>query len=211
MSCNENNAFIKFSKVKTGPTFTYSLKNYIDSKLVRSQNDHNIKYKFDNVIKNNPLLLLSGFENDEICINSNCKNVSKAIVAKYLSILSTSFSTMFPTINFNRLDLSKLNRVISIRAKVEPDLKSPLKFKITLQVRQYYLNIEKQIDALFKGVIRHASNFGVDHDSKLIKLLMNNESTETEYNMKMVEIGPRFDMDLYKIEEGFLNNKGSII
>lgn len=29
--------------------------------------------------------------------------------------------------------------------------------------------------------------------------------------MKMVEIGPRFDMEMYKIEEGFLNNRGSII
>jgi len=40
---------------------------------------------------------------------------------------------------------------------------------------------------------------------------MNNESKATEYNMKMVEIGPRFDMDMYKIEEGFLNNTGNTI
>lgn len=27
ISCTEQNAFVKFSKVKTGPTFTYVLKN----------------------------------------------------------------------------------------------------------------------------------------------------------------------------------------
>lgn len=27
ISCNENDAFIKFSKVKTGPTLTYKIKN----------------------------------------------------------------------------------------------------------------------------------------------------------------------------------------
>lgn len=27
MTCTSNNAFVKFSKVKTGPTFTYQLKN----------------------------------------------------------------------------------------------------------------------------------------------------------------------------------------
>lgn len=40
---------------------------------------------------------------------------------------------------------------------------------------------------------------------------MKNEAAATEYNMNTLEIGPRFDLNLYKIEEGFLNNPSSII
>jgi len=104
--------------------------------MIRSQNDRSVKYKIDNVIKNDPLLLLSGFDANDLDISSHCKNISKTILLKYLSILNTSFSTMFPTINFNRLELSKLNRVVNIRAKVLPDPDSPLKFTISLQFRQ---------------------------------------------------------------------------
>jgi len=44
---------------------------------------------------------------------------------------------MFPSINFNKLDISKLNRIVNIKAKVIYDIDSPLKFKIILSFRQY--------------------------------------------------------------------------
>lgn len=50
--------------------------------MIRSQNDRSVKYKIDNVIKNDPLLLLSGFDANELDISSNCKNISKTILLK---------------------------------------------------------------------------------------------------------------------------------
>jgi len=118
LSCNEHAAFLKFSKFNTGPTFSFTLDKCTLSRHVREHSDKNLKYKLENIMKNNPMLVLQGFEKDEIQIDSRCKNISKALVKKYLDLLSIQINSLFPTLSLDSLKLKQLNRLILVKANV---------------------------------------------------------------------------------------------
>jgi len=149
---------------------------------VREQADRRgLQYKLENILKNNPMLVLQGFEKDEVSISPKCKNVSKALVKKYLDLLSIQINSLFPTLPLDTLQIKLLNRLILVKATVEPNASSPLGFQICLSYRHYYLNVELQVENLLKQSIEYKNGRAkIDEDLKVLKLQMKTENESKE-------------------------------
>lgn len=212
----EKNSYLRFAKMPAGPTITFKIKDYcLSNDIYESQtrDKRPLTKNFDHI----PLIIMNGFNSADI----------KEEYDTALKTVSMMFQSFFPPLNLTEIQIKKCKRVVMVNLKLN-DKGEPL-----LLFRHYDLHIEKysskktianlisstsmnrdlsQFDNIADYVLR-ASGFtsqSENDDPNLgqCEIIADTNSKEEKIKVKLIEIGPRLNLQIYKIEEGFL--KGNV-
>ena len=214
----EKNSYLRLAKMSQGPTITFKIKNYILSSEIFSNTE---KYKkpltknFDHI----PLIIMNGFNN---------KNIPEEydLALKTTSIMFQSF---FPPLNLNEIQIKKCKRVVLLSLNIEEGEEPQLlfrhydieigKFSVNKSISNFINNIGNkkdlsQYDNIADYVLKQSGFSSGESDIELGKMgeidtINDKNFKEEKMKIKLKEIGPRLNLTLHKIEEGFL--KGNVI
>lgn len=214
----EKHSYLKLMKMPKGPTITFKIKGYCLSNDIYNNSKFKIPLtkNFDHI----PIIIMNGF-------NSVHVNSSYQIPIQTTSMMFQSF---FPPLNLQEIQMKKCKRVVLVSMNAD-EKGIPL-----FSFRHYEIEIEKSsmkktISNVINGktilgknlskfdniadYILKQSGFTSQSDNDDQNLgnctILNDESQNKNDNIKIIlkEIGPRLDLILHKIEEGFL--KGNVL
>ncbi|XP_074279009.1 peter Pan-like protein [Silene latifolia] len=199
------NPYLRIAKTPQGPTLTFKIHQYsLAADVAQSQLRPRCP---PDLFKNSPLLVLSGFGNQE----------------EHLRLTSTLFQNMFPTIDVNTVKLSLCQRIVLLNYNKETKLIDFRHYSIRLQpvgvsrrIRKIVQN--RQIPDLstlqdvseFVTRANYGSESEGDDEAATVDLVsdlgrVNRASTKSA--VKLQEIGPRMTLELIKIEEGLCSGE----
>lgn len=231
----EKNSYMRLAKMPRGPTLTFRVENYSLAADIFEMKSEQFKEKphkyspkpltksFNHV----PLVIMNGFNSPKIT-----EDYSEAV--KITGMLLQSF---FPPINLNEIQLKKCKRVVLFNLAFEEGEKGLvpiIEFRhYDIDIEKYsskktisnILNLKKTDLSKFDNIadyILKQSGFtsGSDMDDPNLGLCdvigdqeMNSEIKQKEnenekIKVKLHEIGPRINLKIHKVEEGFL--KGNV-
>ena len=106
---------------------------------------------------------------------------------------------MFPELTIEKKHLSKINRVLLVNYDSD-----------SFKFRHYSINfkttgVNRQIQNILSGKIKNYSN--LSDISQFIDMNSDSECEDSTRQVKLVELGPRLDLSLIKIQDGFCNGK----
>ena len=211
----EKHSYLHLAKMPKGPTATFILEQYCLSSDIFS---HAEKYKrpltknFGHI----PLLIMNGF---------NSTKIPEEYEAP-MKIISMLFQSFFPPLSIGNVQMNKFKRVVLINLNLN-DISKPI-----LEFRHYDIefqrhSIKKTISNLVNnlGKVKDLSSFNnisdyilkhtgysscSDNEEEGQFDMVNEKNKETEKTqIKLIEIGPRLNLSLFKIQEGFF--KGNVV
>jgi len=207
-----NNEYMRLARMPSGPTLTFKIDQYcFSSDLATNTENHKPLLKsFHHV----PVILLNGF-------NSNLLSEEYTEPVK---IVSSMFQSVFPPLNFAELEEKQVKKCILVNMKVSGSGEP------SFELRHYHIDVEKMAS---KKTISNVINMNKtdfsgysniaeyilkqtgytdnsDNEESNVNLSLNEKGTTKEnvHKVNLVEIGPRLDVKLHKIEEGFF--KGNV-
>lgn len=218
----ENSSYLKLARMPSGPTLSFFVDKYcLASDVFRDAEKKIPLTKEFNAV---PIVILNGFSNH-------------SIPSKYLEstkIAATMFQSIFPPINPNEFDPNKASKVVLFNLELNEN-GEPL-FQIRhYQIEMNSAASKKTISNIINSKVTDFSKFGNIADYILkatgftdasdnegekneIELIEQSKvktkegeiekTTEKKANIKLKEIGPRLDLKIMKIEEGFF--KGNV-
>lgn len=213
----EKSSYLKLAKMPKGPTITFKIKDYCLSSDIFKESGNNkrpLTKNFDHV----PLIIMNGFNSVDIPTEYDTA----------MKTTSMMFQSFFPPLNLTEIQIKKCKRVVLVTLNMSKDNEPELLF------RHYDIEIEKHsskktISNLINSinVNRDFSNFSNIADYVLKQSGFTSQSENEDPNLgecdiineknakeekskiKLREIGPRLNLSIHKIEEGFL--KGNVI
>lgn len=231
----DKNSYIRFSRMPRGPTVTLKINDYALAAGIYEQktkeHDHNpLKIKPKPLTKSFnhiPLVIMNGF-------NSNKISEDYQEPVKITAMLLQSF---FPPINLNEIQLKKCKRVVLFNLTFEQNDEGKnipiIEFRhFDIDIEKY--SMKKTISNIINNKKTDLSKFdnisdyilkqsgytsGSDNEDPTLGLceIIQDEEMKSEKNkdengekikVKLHEIGPRLNLKIQKIEEGFL--KGNV-
>jgi ribosome biogenesis protein SSF1/2 len=231
----DKNSYIRFSRMPRGPTVTLKINDYALAADIYEQktkeHDHNpLKIKPKPLTKSFnhiPLVIMNGF-------NSNKISEDYQEPVKITAMLLQSF---FPPINLNEIQLKKCKRVVLFNLTFEQNDEGKnipiIEFRhFDIDIEKY--SMKKTISNIINNKKTDLSKFdnisdyilkqsgytsGSDNEDPTLGLceVIQDEEMKSEKNkdengekikVKLHEIGPRLNLKIQKIEEGFL--KGNV-
>lgn len=211
---SEKNSYLKIAKMPSGPTITYKINKYCFSSDINK--DAASKKPLSKIFNQIPVVILNNF-------NTNLEFFGNE---EPLKICSTMFQSLFPPLNFNEIDTNKLKRAFLVNLNIDEG-------KPVFQMRLFDIDVIKasskktianilnskitdfsKFDNIADYVLKHSGytdnsdNEGEDNNINLNLKEANNENGKKFNKIKLTEVGPRIDLSLVKIEEGFF--KGNI-
>lgn len=197
---------LKIARMPKGPTLTFKVHQYTLAKDVVSS----MKTQFidEDCYHQPPIVILNGF--------------TASGDAKHMKLMTSTFQNMFPAINLSTVKLSNLKRCVLFSYNPVTKL---------IDVRHYFIRphpvgINKGVKKLVNRQIPDLSKF--DDISEFVtksELLSGSEFEDEEKTVimpattgrgnikenksaiKLYELGPRFTIQLIKIEEGMMNGE----
>lgn len=211
---SEKNSYLKIAKMPSGPTITYKINKYCFSSDINK--DATTKKPLSKIFNQIPVVILNNF-------NTNLEFFGNE---EPLKICSSMFQSLFPPLNFNEIDTNKLKRAFLVNLNIDEG-------KPVFQMRLFDIDVIKasskktianiinskitdfsKFDNIADYVLKHSGytdnsdNEGEDNNINLNLKEANNENGKKFNKIKLTEVGPRIDLSLVKIEEGFF--KGNI-
>lgn len=193
-------AYLRVAKTPQGPTLTFKIHEYsLAVDIAQSQLRPRCP---QDLFKNSPLLVLSGFGTGE----------------EHLVLTTRMFQHMFPTIDVNTVKLSLCQRIVLLNYNKETKLIDFRHYSIRLQpvgvsrrIRKFVQNRQvpdlRNLQDVSDFVTRagYGSESEADDEAATVSLAsdigrVNQASTKSA--VKLQEIGPRMTLELIKIEEG---------
>ena len=210
----EKNSYLHFAKMPKGPTITFKINKYclssdIFSSLEKDQQPLTKNYSHV------PILIMNGFNNN---------NIPEEYDAA-LKIVSMMFQSFFPPLNLNEVQIKKCKRVVLINLDLNNENKEP-----ELQFRHYDIDIQKYsskktisnlINNLNKTkdmsnlynisdyILKHSGYSSCSDNEEPCEIINDKDNKNEKTQIRLKEIGPRMNLRLFKIQEGFL--KGNVV
>jgi ribosome biogenesis protein SSF1/2 len=199
-----------------GPTVTFAIKKY----SLASDIFNNVEKDKIPLIKNYgniPLLIMSGFNNNNI----------PEEYADPIKIVSMLFQSFFPPVNLGEVQIKKFKRVVLINLKLDSQNEKPeIEFRhYDIELQKY--SVKKTISNLINnlGKTKDLSNFNnisdyilkhsgysscSDNEEEAKCEIIDEKNNKNEKTtIKLKEIGPRMNLSIFKIQEGFF--KGNVV
>ncbi|CAO2824406.1 unnamed protein product [Amaranthus hypochondriacus] len=192
--------FLRVAKTPQGPTLTFKIHEYsLTVDVAQSQLRPRCP---QDLFKNSPLLVLSGFGTGE----------------EHLTLTTRMFQHMFPTIDVNTVKLSLCQRIVLMNYNKETKRIDFRHYSIRLQpvgvsrrIRKFVQNHQvpdlRNLQDVSDFVTRagYGSESEADEEAATVNLTsdlgrVNRASTKSA--VKLQEIGPRMTLELIKIKEG---------
>ena len=211
----EKHSYLHFAKMPKGPTVTFSIEKYILASDIFS----NIEKDQIPLVKNYgniPLLIMSGFNNNKIPEEYSAP----------IKIVSMLFQSFFPPVNLGEVQIKKFKRVVLVNLKLDNDNIPEIEFRhydIELQKYSSKKTISNLINNLGKAkdlsnfnnisdyILKHTGYSSCSDNEEEAKCEIfdekNNQNEKT--TIKLREIGPRMNLNIFKIQEGFF--KGNVV
>lgn len=197
---------LKIARMPKGPTLTFKVHQYTLARDVVSS--MKTQYFDEDCYHHSPIVILNGF--------------SASGDSKHMKLMTSTFQNMFPAINLSTVKLSNLKRCVLFSHNPVTKL---------IDVRHYYIRpqpvgINKGVKKLVNRQIPDLSK--LDDISEFVTkadLLSGSEFEDEEKTVvmpatigrgnikenksaiKLYELGPRFTIQLIKIEEGMMNGE----
>jgi ribosome biogenesis protein SSF1/2 len=212
----EKNSYLRLAKMPKGPTITFKIKSYCLSSDIFRSSEHNKKpltKNFDHI----PIIIMNGF---------NSTNISEKYETP-LKTISMMFQSFFPPLNLTEIQMKKCKRVVLLNLNNENNEEPELLFRhYDIDIEKF--SIKKTISNLINtiGINKDLSKFDniadyvlkqsgytdqsdTDNNMGECDIIIDKNLKEEKIKIKLREIGPRLNLTLHKIEEGFL--KGNVI
>ena len=213
----EKHSYLRLAKMPKGPTITFKIKDYCLSSDIFKENEHNkrpLTKNFDHV----PLIIMNGFN-------------SVDVPAEYDTALKTTslmFQSFFPPLNLTEIQMQKCKRVVLVNLNLTKDNEPELLFRhYDIEIEKY--SSKKTISNLINSInvngdfskynniadyVLSKSGFTSQSENEdpnlgACEIINEKNSNQEKIKVKLREIGPRLNLELHKIEEGFL--KGNVI
>jgi len=195
-SSTDVGSYLKIGTVPHGPTLTFRILEYSLCKDVKALQTNPISPSFE--FMTDPIIVLSGFSNDE---EDRKYNLTK-----------TCLKEAFPSVNVNSTKIENCKRVVLFKFDKETER---IHFRHYLVTTKTY-GVTPKVKTLFKGKnleelgkYKDISEFILEsekEDNDELEEIENTISLDQENNttqkvIRLVELGPRMDLLLIKIEE----------
>ncbi|KAG9395724.1 Brix domain [Carpediemonas membranifera] len=183
VSSGEQHSRLRIARVPQGPTFHFNIEQYSLMEDIRrvQKNPHATSSDYQHP----PLVVLNNFDQSR----------------PEHALMTTLFQKMFPAVVLDRIELDHCKRVMLVNYCADDD---------TVHIRQYAITLKPQltsgtIESLSKGKMMDLSKFDSIEDAvKGTKASQSEHSfTKGKSSVGLVELGPRLDIRLGKIEAGF--------
>ncbi|TRY74758.1 hypothetical protein TCAL_00734 [Tigriopus californicus] len=198
--------YMKIARFPRGPTLTFRILDYTLARDVRSSLKRQITY--DKQFQNHALLIMNAFTG----------------AGRDIELMSSMFQNMFPSINVTQVKLNAIRRCVLLHYDPE---------KKTIEFRHYTIKVvpvgmSKGVKKIVQGKVPNLSRFEdvseyLDKAGNLSESEFEDDETNRvtlpqavssrgnlasqQSSVRLVELGPRITMELYKIEEGLLDGE----
>ncbi|CAD8191193.1 unnamed protein product [Paramecium octaurelia] len=211
MTQTNKNSYIRFIQNPRGPTFTFRILKYANrNEVLNAQR----KFKSFSRVFSPPLLVMNGFQTDFQTDDP------KRPTSEHIKLVGNMIQSMFPAINVQNTNPKTQKRVILFSYKNDK-----------IYIRHYYISFNlKGIDKKMKKIIKANKLPNLSKYNSFSDFLQNNHqmfASDTEQSdleeleienkqhkkqqmsVRLHEVGPRLELKLYKIEEGFM--QGNVV
>ena len=211
----DKHSYLHFAKMPKGPTVTFVIDKYCLSSDIFSHTDKDQKPLTKN-FGHIPLLIMNGFNNTKI---------SEEFEAP-MKIVSMMFQSFFPPVNLGEVQMKKFKRVVLVNLNINNNNTPELEFRhYDIDIQKY--SVKKTISNLINnlGKTKDLSNFNNISDYILkhtgysscsdneeegkCEIINEKNKTNEKTQIKLKEIGPRLNLSIFKIQEGFF--KGNVV
>ncbi|KAI3639217.1 hypothetical protein MIR68_002747 [Amoeboaphelidium protococcarum] len=207
LSQTDNSTSLRIAKSPKGPTLTFKIEQYA---LIRDIIACQAKPRSPGKeYSQAPLLVLNNFNSED----------------KHVKLMATMFQNLFPSLNLQKIHASDCRRIVLINYDKE---------RKSVSFRHYYINVKivgvskslkriiqtdipdlHKFEDISEYVLRDAvvSESDVEDaaDKSLVtlpeKYVGQNNKQSQQRAIKLTEIGPRIDMKLRKIQDGFCDGE----
>ena len=210
----EKHSYLHFAKMPKGPTVTFVIDKYCLSSEIFSKTEKDKKPLTKN-FAHIPLLIMNGFNNNKIPEEFDAP----------MKIVSMLFQSFFPPINLGDIQMKKFKRVVLINLNLNNNIPE-LEFRhYDIDIQKY--SVKKTISNLINdlGKTKDLSNFNNISDYILkhsgysscsdneeegqCEIIDERKNKNEKTQIKLKEIGPRLNLSIFKIQEGFF--KGNVV
>ena len=210
----EKHSYLHFAKMPKGPTVTFVIDKYCLSSEIFSKTEKDKKPLTKN-FAHIPLLIMNGFNNNKIPEEFDAP----------MKIVSMLFQSFFPPINLGDVQMKKFKRVVLINLNLNNNIPE-LEFRhYDIDIQKY--SVKKTISNLINdlGKTKDLSNFNNISDYILkhsgysscsdneeegqCEIIDERKKKNEKTQIKLKEIGPRLNLSIFKIQEGFF--KGNVV
>uniref|UniRef100_A0A2P2JUA0 Brix domain-containing protein n=2 Tax=Rhizophora mucronata TaxID=61149 RepID=A0A2P2JUA0_RHIMU len=192
--------FLRVARTPQGPTLTFKMHEYsLAADVARSQLHPRCP---QDLFKNSPLIVLSGFSSGE----------------QHLKLTTIMFQKIFPAIDINTVKLSSCQRIVLLNYNKDSKLIDFRHYSIRLQpvgvsrrIRKFVQNHQvpdlRSLQDVSDFVTKagYGSESEADEEAATVTLssdLGRVNKASTKSSVKLQEIGPRMTLQLIKVEEG---------
>ncbi|KAG1695310.1 Suppressor of SWI4 1 [Nymphon striatum] len=199
--------YLKIARLPRGPTMTFKVSNYSLTKDVIVSIKRHVNYAHQ--FSHHPLLVLNNFSREGM----------------HFKLMSSMFQNMFPSINVNSVKLNDIRRCVLMNYDEESN---------KIQFRHYTIkvvptNLSKSVKKLLSSKIPDMGRFedvseylinggnvsesegeqdGPENEVELPQSINSRGNVASEQSaIRLIELGPRMDIQLIKIEEGLLDGE----
>ena len=211
----EKHSYLHFAKMPKGPTVTFVIDKYCLSSEIFSHIEKDQKPLTKN-FAHIPLLIMNGFNNTKIPEDFEAP----------MKIVSMMFQSFFPPVNLGEVQMKKFKRVVLINLRLNSNNIPELEFRhYDINIQKY--SVKKTISNIINnlGKTKDLSNFNNISDYSLkhtgysscsdneeegnCEIINEKNKTNEKTQIKLKEIGPRLNLSIFKIQEGFF--KGNVV
>lgn len=211
--------YIKLSRFPRGPTLTFKINDYTLARDVRSSLKRQVTY--EKQFLNHALLILNGFTTANInAAAQTASTTTKTPSGKEMELMASMFQNLFPSINVTKVKLNGIRRCVLLNYDAEKD---------SVEMRHYTIKVvpvglSRSVKKLVQGKVPNLSRFDdvsqyLDNregnaseseaeDDETSRVTMPQGVTSRgnlaaqQSSVRLVELGPRMNLELIKIEEG---------
>ena len=211
----DKHSYLHFAKMPKGPTVTFVIDKYCLSSDIFSKTEKDQKpltKSFGHI----PLLIMNGFHNAKI---------SEEYEAP-MKIVSMMFQSFFPPVNLGEVQMKKFKRVVLINLNLNNNNIPELEFR-HYDIDMYKYSVKKTISNIINDlgktkdlskfnnisdyILKHSgySSCSDNEEEGQCEIIDEKNKTNEKTQIKLKEIGPRLNLSIFKIQEGFF--KGNVV
>ena len=211
----EKHSYLHFAKMPKGPTVTFVIDKYCLSSDIFAKTEKDQKPLTKN-FAHIPLLIMNGFNNSKIPEEFEAP----------MKIVSMMFQSFFPPVNLGEVPMNKFKRVVLINLNLNNNNIPELEFRhYDIDIQKY--SVKKTISNLINnlGKSKDLSNFNNiseyilkhtgysscsdNEEEGQFEVIDEKNKINEKKQIKLKEIGPRLNLSIFKIQEGFF--KGNVV
>ncbi len=205
ISQTKSNVVLRIGRIPSGPTLHFRVSEYSLARTVRSQQKR--PHENLSVYQNPPLVVLNNFGSSE---------------EQSVKLMKVTFQNMFPSINVKTIKLAECRRVVLFQLRKEDGLVEMRHYAVTATPVGIHKNLKKIIAGRLPnlGEMKDISEFVEGNTGAAYPLSDSEAEDETSHvqlsqkyigrgnnsnqksAMKLVELGPRLTLELFKVERG---------